>query len=565
MHGVFRIALVGLILSVMIAPAGAQTIPSKTLTGENTGDKLGVSLSAVPDVTGDGRPEFVVGVFRADKPGNPTSIVDAGAAYLYNGATCKRLRVFYGEKTDARMGYAVAGVPDLDGDGKGDLLLGSPRYWGVGSWSGRVYVISGASGKLIRTLDGGAETAQFGYAVAGLEDVTGDGKGEILVGAWGQNGTAGADAGRAFLYSGADGKLLKEWQGEGKDHYLGVSVAGVPDADGDGKMDILLGAYGYGVSPEENRGRVYLYSGASGNLIRTHTGENAGDTFGWSVAGVQDTNGDGRGDLLVGARDFDPPNLHNAGRVYLYSGTDGALLNTFDAQKSMDNLGRNVAGVPDMDSDGRGDLLLPAHRGDGKAGVDSGIVYVRSGATGKLLFTFEGEAAGDYLGWGVAGIDDVNGDGRGDLLLGAYPHSEPGKTEAGRAYVYTQGLTADTAYLSARLGGLVNLYLDAGKANRSRIYQVVCSLWGAEPGVTFPGVHLPVAFDDLFIASFLLSNTSLFNHTRGYLDGEGKAHAWIRVPAGVLQGLENRTLTFGYALLDGLNMAANPVKVMILP
>ncbi len=565
MNPIFRFARTGLLVFLVAAATTAQIHPAKVLTGDNAGDKLGVSMSAVPDVTGDGRPEFLVGVFRADRPGTPTSIVDAGAAHLYDGATFRRLRTFHGEKVDARLGYAVAGVPDVDGDGKGDLLLGSPRYYGVGSWSGRVYVYSGAKGKLIRTLDGDAETAQFGYAVAGLEDLNGDGRGEILVGAWGRNGMAGADAGRAYLYSGKDGKRLKEWEGEGKDNFFGVSVAGVPDADGDGKMDILIGAYGYGLTVNEDRGRVYLYSGATRNLIRTHTGETSGDRFGWGVAGVPDTDGDGRGDLIVGARDYDPPLLHNAGRVYLFSGKDGKKLNTFDAVKSMDNLGRNVAGIPDLDDDGRGDLLLPAHRGDGKIGIDTGIVYVHSGATGKLLFSIEGDAPSGFLGWGVGSMGDVNGDGRGDLIIGSYPYTVPGKTEAGRAYIHTQGLTADTHQLSALQGGTVNLSLDAGKANKRRPYLVVASFNGSSPGLTFPSVHLPVTFDDLFVASYFLANIVIFHQTKGYLDGSGQAKAWIKVPAGLLKGFENGSITLGYALLDRFDMASNPVVISVVP
>ena len=548
-----------------VGSALAQEGPAKVITGANAGDKLGEALAGVPDITGDGRPEILIGIFRADRPGSPTSIADAGAAYLLNGATFQRMYTLYGEKTDARMGYSVAGVPDVDGDGRGDLLLGSPRYWGVGSWSGRVYVYSGGTGQLIRALDGDAASAQFGYSVAGLEDLNGDGRGEILVGAQGRNGTAGPDAGHAYLYSGKDGTLLKEWEGEGQDHYFGVCVAGVPDADGDGKMDILIGASDWGTPTSLRRGRVYLYSGATRQLIRTHEGEHTGDIFGWAVAGVPDVNGDGRGDLIVGARDYDPPGLVNAGRVYVFSGANGQVLHTFDGQASYDGLGRNVAGVPDLNDDGRGDLILPAHQASGKGGADSGIVYVRSGADGKLLFQYEGENAGDYLGWGVAGVGDVNGDGRGDVLLGAYPHSEPGKFEAGRAYIRTQGLSADTPWLSARLGGTVNLYLDAGVANKNRLYLVVGSFRGSEPGLSLPSIHLPVTFDDLFVAMYFLTNSFLFQQTLGYLDAQGKAHAWVKIPPGALQGFENAQIAFGYALIDRLDMAGNPAVVTILP
>jgi len=561
----FRTAGLALIVLVLSGLGAAQLAPHRVFTGQQPGDKLGEALSAVPDVNGDGLPEILIGVFRADKPGSPTTIVDAGAAYLIDGSSYRRLQTFYGEKTDARLGYSVAGVPDVDGDRFGDLILGSPRYSGVGSWSGRVYVYSGQSGKLVYTLDGDAATAQFGYSVAGLEDLDGDGRGEILVGAYGRNGTAGPDAGRAYLYSGKNGKLIKEWEGEGANHYFGVCVAGVPDADGDGKMDILIGASDWGVQANERRGRAYLYSGATRKLIRTHDGANVGDVFGWAVAGVPDTNGDGRGDLIVGARDFDPPNAHNGGRVYLYSGKDGKLLNTFDAEAAGDNLGRNVAGVPDLNDDGLGDLILPAHRGDGKAGIDTGIVYVRSGADGKLLFRFEGEVQNAYLGWGVAGAPDINGDGRGEILIGSYQYGEPGKTDLGRAYVYTQGLTANRSNISAAAGGTINLALDAGKKNASRPYLLLASFQGTDPGLGLPGANLPLNFDPVFVLSYFLANTPMFEKTFSLLDANGRSQARINITPGLVSAWIGGKLSLAYGLVDRFDMASNPVQVEVRP
>jgi len=562
---IFRTVGLALAVGVLSGPGAAQLVPHRVFTGEKPGDKLGEALAAVPDVNGDGRPEILIGVFRADKPVGTTTIADAGAAYLIDGASLRRIRTFYGEKTDARLGYAVAGVPDVDGDGSGDLLLGSPRYWGVGSWSGRVYVFSGKTGTLLTTLDGDAETAQFGYSVAGLEDLDGDGRGEILVGAYGRNGTAGPDAGRAYLYSGKTGTLLKEWQGEGQDHYFGVCVSGVPDADGDGKMDILIGASEWGVTANERRGRAYLYSGATRALIRTHDGANVGDLFAWAVAGVPDTNGDGRGDLIVGARDFDPPNAHNAGRVYLFSGKDGKLLNTFDGEQAVDNLGRNVAGVPDLNDDGLGDLILPAHRGDGQAGIDTGIVYVRSGADGKLLYRFEGEIQSAYLGWGVAGAPDINGDSRGEILIGSYQYGEPGKIDLGRAYVYTQGLTADRSDISAAAGGTITLTLDAGKKNASRPYLLLAAFQGADPGLALPGSHLPLNYGPVFALSYFLANSPLFEKTFSLLDANGKGQARIHIAPGLVSAWIGGKLTMAYGLVDRFDMASNPAQVAVGP
>jgi len=224
-----------------------------------------------------------------------------------------------------------------------------------------------------------------------------------------------------------------------------------------------------------------------------------------------------------------------------------------------------VAGVPDLDGDGAGDLILPAHRGDGKQGQDTGWVSVRSGATGKELFRYEGEAANAYLGWGVAGAGDLNGDGRGDVLIGSYQYGEPGRVDLGRAYVHTQGLAADVITLSARTGGTINLTVDLAPVNTQRPYAVAASLSGSNPGLPLPKVRLPLTFDNLFIASIQLANTPIFSNTIGFLNTSGQAKAAIRVPGGVLTNLVGYPLTFAAALVDRFDTASNPVVVTVAP
>ncbi len=97
-----------LIVLLGVATAMGQRTPYRVVTGANAGDKLGESLASVPDITGDGRPELLVGVFRADAPASPTTLIDAGAAILYNGANLKKMNTFYGQKALGRMGYAAA-------------------------------------------------------------------------------------------------------------------------------------------------------------------------------------------------------------------------------------------------------------------------------------------------------------------------------------------------------------------------------------------------------------------------------------------------------------------------
>ena len=208
------------------------------------------------------------------------------------------------------------------------------------------------------------------------------------------------------------------------DGYFGASVSGVPDVDGDGRGDLLVGA------PRENypTGRAYLFSGATGALLYVITSPYESPTnfglFGTSVAGVPDTNGDGRGDLLIGAPSEDPNDSpSSAGRAYLFSGSNGALL--FELASLSDEeqqyFGWLVAGVPDADDDQRGDLLISDNRLSTNQDNRNSRVYLYSGATGELLFELSSpnEEANGLFGISVTSVPDVDNDGRGDIVIGA--------------------------------------------------------------------------------------------------------------------------------------------------
>jgi hypothetical protein len=155
----------------------------------------------------------------------------------------------------------------------------------------------------------------FGVSVSGVPDVDGDGRGDLLVAGDGEGD-------RAYLFSGATRTLLHTLASPNPvpSGDFGRALSGVPDADGDGRGDLLVGARGEEVG--EGLGRAYLFSGATGALLRTFESPNPSPspypnlTFGFSVSGVTDTDGDGKGDALVGS----PGELEAAGRAYVFAG-----------------------------------------------------------------------------------------------------------------------------------------------------------------------------------------------------------------------------------------------------
>jgi len=242
------------------------------------------------------------------------------------------------------------------------------------------------------------------------------------------NDAGGSGAGRAYVYSGQTGSLLWTFTGEEQYGALGNSVSGAGDVNEDGCDDLIVGAPHWGYDLPFFSGWAYVYSGQTGDLLWTFTGEAEQDHFGSSVSGAGDVNNDGYDDLIVGAQDNDAGGGW-AGRAYVYSGQTGALLQTFTGEAELDRFGSSVSGAGDVNNDGYDDLIVGAQAND--AGGDyAGRAYVYSGQTGALLQTFTGEA-GEGFGGSVSGAGDVNNDGRADLIVGAW-----GYDGVGRAYVY---------------------------------------------------------------------------------------------------------------------------------
>ncbi len=332
------------------------------------------------------------------------------------------------------FGNALAGGLDVDGDGVPDLVIGARRADLAALNGGRVEVRSGASGAPLLGVDGAGAGDSLGQAVGLVGDLDGDGRAEFVVGApFGDDGAW--NGGGASVLTGAAGATLFAVPGQVQFGLLGWSVAGCGDVDLDGVNDFVIGA------PEEDgggtdSGALYVHSGATGSFLWGKIGQADGDRLGRAVAGAGDLDGDGHADVLGGADQEDVGALEDAGVVRAWSGRDGALIWARSGPTAGARLGFAVAGVGDVDGDGRDDFAAGAF-GEGPNGAQSGRVYVWSGASGALLHTFAGAAAGDQLGWAVAGLGDVDGDGRADILVGA--PGELGGRGAARIYSGASG------------------------------------------------------------------------------------------------------------------------------
>ncbi|MCA9425857.1 MAG: FG-GAP repeat protein, partial [Candidatus Omnitrophica bacterium] len=219
---------------------------------------------------------------------------------------------------------------------------------------------------------------------------------------------------------------------------FGSAVGSLPDVNSDGVDDIVVGALGESLL----QGKSYIFDGASGALLRTLNSPTpiTGGQFGFSVSGVPDTNGDGRGDVVVGAYKEDPGDSpYDAGRVHLFDGSTGELI--FSLQSPDEGIasgarwfGYVIRGSDDINGDGRGETLVgEIYGGPGT----SGQVHIFSGSNGDLLYTLvsPNEEPDGSAAFAIPVVDDLNGDGAPDLVVGA-PNENPTPSIGGRAYIY---------------------------------------------------------------------------------------------------------------------------------
>jgi hypothetical protein len=334
------------------------------------------------------------------------------------------LQVFEGDRHGSLFGWGVSAVADVDGDGASEVLTGAPFNTLGGANAGRAYLFSGATGAPLFVWTGAAGD-RLGFSIADAGDVDGDGMPDVIVGAPG-----GMDApGTARIYSGATGDELAVLNGSAAADNFGVSVTGVGDVDGDGLGDVLVGA------PRDptvglDSGRVTLFAAADWSApLWSREGE-AGMRLGGGAGPIGDVNGDAIADVVVGAHG-------NGGAVWVLSGDDGSdvhvpLLGDRDAV----NLGQFfVAGVGDVDGDGVPDVY-GGDFGDAALGPGTGRAYVWSGASGERLHTFAGTEAGEGLGCG-RGAGDADGDGVPDIAVGSYSASPGGVAQAGFVTVFS--------------------------------------------------------------------------------------------------------------------------------
>jgi hypothetical protein len=381
---------------VFLAAAREGHAQSEFFARSGTGNELfGVSMDQAGDYDDDGRPDLIIGASGKNNAGLP------GFVEIVSPATGAVLRRWDGTTPNEQFGFTVANVGDYDGDGEDDFAVGSEHFLPPSNLPGRLRVFSGATGAELVDLSGSTYGAKsFGTSVDGLGDLDGDGKTELLVGAWSTLGD-----GRVLVLSSIDSHAIYTYDAANPEDGLGFVVRSVGDIDGDSVNDFAMSAPQFHFSP--GPGYVIVCSGATGAQLHYFegTGGPGGkDFFGQSMEPAGDIDGDGIGDLIVGST----PGTE-AGYVRVFSLATGALLHEWTNGISGDGFGGFVAGIGDVEGDGVPDLAIVTN--------STRTVGVYSGQTWAKLYDFvpTGIGLGGFMELDALG--DVDLDGFADFAL----------------------------------------------------------------------------------------------------------------------------------------------------
>ena len=360
------------------------------------GDFFGWYVTPLSDANGDGVPDFAVArAFKGSFRGGVT---------VYSGADGSEIWSFCETEPSAITGFSLGVIDDINGDGVDEVVAGAPFAFQDIT---QVYIFSGADGVILHSMLDAVGESSFGYALATQGDFNGDGVEDLVFSAT-SVGWPVQTGGEVFIHSADDFSLIQSITAPFRRQYrFGTGLAFLGDIDGKPGDELAIGSRYDQTGP----GRIQVFSYAKGGATLLYSIENVDLGFpltGDRIESGKDYNGDGINDIFMGEK--------TQNRVRIFSGIDGTEIMTIHGPKgSSFGSGRMIE---DVDGDGQADLLIGGASTD-SGGLNSGRASLYSGADGSLIRQFTATEDNFLFGIDAVPFGDLNGDGALDFLVSA--------------------------------------------------------------------------------------------------------------------------------------------------
>jgi hypothetical protein len=437
---------------------GLATSTAWSALGNQANEDFGISVAGAGIIRHSSSTSVIIG---ADGAGI------GGSAFVYygsdSGLSATPDWTATSDEAGAKFGSSVATAGDVNGDGYKDIIIGANNYSHGGlTANGAAYVYQGSASGLVVSPNWSAYGSQsnegFGYSVSTAGAITHSSSSAVIIGAKSyNNGTAGA----VFAYYGTPSGLnaMADWSQIFNQASADKPVVASGDFNGDGYSDVIVGFSDY-LNADNYTGVAFSYNGSVSGLSNTanwtkEDNEIMWMRFGCSVASAGDVNGDGYGDVVIGASAYNY--FTSAGAVFVYYGSASGLPSfpswaaygtqlTIDSSNQGEHLGQSVATAGDVNGDGYSDIIVGAPQYVDSIRGEVGAAFVYHGSASGLSsvpnWTVVGEQTGgiyndELFGFFVATAGDVNGDGYDDVLVSSPAYdSVIGGSHSGRTSLY---------------------------------------------------------------------------------------------------------------------------------